>query len=92
MKTLKQELFLQDNDVLQKAPQQFMQDLEKQTKEPLTDLEKQIAILIRAGFTGKEMPALLYRTDSHLRHVRADLKDKLPIPAETNLKTYLQAL
>jgi tetratricopeptide (TPR) repeat protein len=82
----------EDNQILAKAPQQFLSILESLANEVLTDLEKQVAVLIHTGFSGKQMPALLHRSEAYLRQVRTRLKKKLDVPSSITLKTYLRTI
>jgi signal recognition particle GTPase len=90
---LRRKVQLHDSDeIIRRAPQHFLPALHEQAKSELTELEQHVAVLIRAGLTGKQMPSLIHRSDGYLRHVRTKLKEKLPLPPNTTLKKYLQSL
>jgi DNA-binding CsgD family transcriptional regulator len=94
MKAVKKVALLEEesDEILDKAPQQLMSSLEQSATDKLTDLEKQVAVLIHTGFSGKQMPALLHRSEAYLRQVRTRLKKKLDVPSSITLKTYLRAM
>jgi tetratricopeptide (TPR) repeat protein len=81
-----------EEEFKEKVSPEFTRALAKQATENLTPLEERVAILIRAGFPTKQMPAFLHRSDGYLRNIRLNLKKKLPLPPNITLKVFLQQL
>jgi tetratricopeptide (TPR) repeat protein len=81
-----------DEELKFEIPQDFYKDLEAVALEPLNSTEKSVAALIYSKFSTKQMPSVLHRSEGHLLHVRRALRQKLPIPKDQNLKTFIQRL